>query len=578
MSGVFFLYSNLASAATLKESIVRTIETNPDVLYSIKAWLASEQGISKAKGGYFPKIDIVGAVGEQNSKNIFTNFEYENYTASGVGVSLNQLVFDGFATSNLVSSNKSHTLAAKYQVVGKANDIALLATKAYLDVLTTSKIVSLAQDNYAMMKNIANIAHHRGNKADISLAQGRVALAKADLLAAQNNHSDANTAYYKIVGIEPTNLVMPSEPIDSSLPNNRESVIKNAISIHPMLKSADAGIAEALSQYAGSKANYYPRVNAVVKADTVNDMYGIEGNQIEEAAMLQLSYNVFQGGSDLANQKQAGYLVGQAQKSRDVIYNQLVENAKVSWDELTTVKTQIGYLKQHCQSAKVSALAYYKEYKEGKRSLVDVLNTQFESYKAKVSYVNGESNLIFSKYWVLGSEGRLLEYFKIFSDVTSKTNNNITNAPEVKTDVVPQVEIRNKDKKQPVNKTKIIKKEELVTPPPASLPPQQQQQKVDGYKVKDSHISQKAMNKYTIQLYSSYVKDDAVDFIIKNHIQEKAAFYITKENNRNKYVVVYGSYEDKNSAVSAIKLMTKELRTRNPVIKQLSQIESELSN
>jgi outer membrane protein, adhesin transport system len=584
IGGLFLLHSHFVSANTLRDAVVRTIETNPDVLYGIKGWLASEQGIYKARGGYFPKIDVVAEVGEQNSKNFDTDFDYKRYTASGAGISLRQLVFDGLATSSLVASNKSHTLAAKYQVVGMANDVALLASKAYLDVLTTSKIVSLAQDNYAMTQDIAKVAKHRGDRADISLVRGRVALAKADLLAAQNNYADAKTVYYRIVGVEPLNLVMPNELIDSALPSSRDVVVKNALAIHPMLKSAESSINEALAQYRGSKANYYPRVDAVLRAGTDKDMYGVDGNQVGEEAMLQLSYNLFKGGSDVANQKQVGYLVGQSQKSRDIIYNKVVENAKLSWDELTTAREQISFLKQHSNAAGESAASYYQEYKKSKRSLVDVLNTQLESYKSKVSYLEGQSNVLFSKYWVLNSEGRLLSYFQIFTDIASSAAVIVTRPPEVK--MQPQL------KSQPVVKTPIVVKQQpnkqvvapkipIVTEQPnkqvvAPKAHSVQESKTASYNIADTYISQKALSKYTIQLYSSHVKDDAIDFIVKNHIQEKAAFYITKEENRDKYVVVYGSYVDKAAAELAIKAISNELRSHHPVVRQLNEVRAEL--
>jgi outer membrane protein, adhesin transport system len=608
IGGVFFLYSYFVSANTLRDAVVVTIETNPDILYSIKTWLASEQGIYKARGGYFPKIDVVAEVGEQNSKNYFTDFTYKNYTASGAGVSLRQLVFDGFATSSLVASNKNHTLAAKYQVIGTANDIALLSAKAYLDVLTTSKLVSLAQSNYSAVQNIANIARHKGNQADINLARGRVALAKANLLAAQNNHADAETAYYKVVGTEPVNLVMPNEPSDSTLPLRRDLAIKEALNFHPMLKSAEAGINEALAQYSGSKANYYPRVDAVLRATTDNNMYGINSNQVGEEAMLQLSYNIFRGGSDVAEQKQAGYLVGQAQKSRDIIYNQIVENVKFSWDELVTAKNQLDYLKQHCKAASAGASAYHKEYKNERRSLVDVLNTQQESYQAKVNYAMGESNVLFSKYWVLNSEGRLLAHFQIPTDISSSTTVIVTRLPEVKKPIQSEVKKHvqvNNELRPPLAQTEVKKQVQISSELPSALAQAKktvklapaatvnpmvvssaaavspavsaQQSSTAAYKIMDTRISPKAMSKCTIQLYSSYVKEDTIDFIIKNHIQGKAAFYLTKEMNKNKYIVVYGSYADQTAAVLELESMPKTLQVYKPIIKQLSQVQSEVS-
>ena len=590
VGGIFFLHSHLVSAINIRDAVVGTIETNPDVLYSIKGWLASEQGIRKAQGGYFPRIDVVAEFGEQHSKNEDTNFIYKNYTASGAGISLRQLVFDGFATSNLIASNKGHTLAAKYQAIGAANDAALLASKAYLDVLTTSKVLSLAETNYTAMQNIANIARHKKNRADISLAQGRVALAKADLLAAENNYTNAKTVYYKIVGTEPMNLVAPNELHDKNLPQSRDQAIKDALAMHPMLKSAEAGIIEALAQYKGSKANYYPHIEAVLRANAEHDMDGVRGTQVGEEAMLQVSYNIFHGGSDDANRKQAGYLVGQAQKARDIVYTKVIENAKLSWDELNTSLHQIDYLKQHRDAASASASAYYRDYKASDlRSLVDVLDTQTESYKSEVSYVEGRSNALFSKYWLLNSEGRLLAFFRISTDVSSPASLINTRASEVTAKVqavdnkVEKPVVKESKKLPPVSPIVTAENPAPAKVTPAAVAPAAPAVSVKPaagpapYKITDTRISNKAMGKYTIQLYSTDAKEDAIDFIIKNHIQDRGAFYMTKAADKNKYIVVYGSYVDQGAATLAIKAMSKDLQAHEPSVRQLSQVQAEVA-
>lgn len=756
-----FLNSSWANADTLKDAIMQTLKTNPDVLYSIKGWLASEQGVDKAKGGYFPKLDVNADIGPQHSKNVNNNFDYATLNTTGGGISLRQLVFDGFATQSNVDSNKNHTLAQTYQVLATANDTALLATKAYLDVITNQKIVTYAGENYATMQSIADTAQHKGNKADISLAQGRVAQAKADLLSAQNNYSDAQTIYYKIIGSAPQNLVMPTEPTDKFLPENKNTTVKNAVNNNPALKSSEASINEARSQYKGAKSNFYPHVDAVLEARADDNLYGVNGTQANEQALLELSYNLFNGGSDQANEKQAGYLVEQSQKTRDLVYTQVVEKARVSWDELDTSKGKISYLKQHSDSAGMSANAYYQEYKKGKRSLVDLLNTEEELFHSRVDYVTGQSNVLFSKYWVLNSEGYLLSYFQIPTSVsneyvsveapkvqstfiekqpvtgitatapvavttypvtktaapvvapvsttatqsiqkpvsvtptqqqpiqttvqqpinlspqqqpaavtmqsqvaqqppvkvTTATNFPATTVTQTKQPIpitpveqpinlspqqpaavtmqaqaVQQPPVKAATATKPQTKTKVTYKQPAVTTktqpqvsvaqqqpavtptaqPQVSVaqqqpvqpvvkatttPPQQpsvsltQQQTAPttsptvvaqnnkpGYNITDTSISQKAANKYTIQLYSSYNKNDAINFIISNKIQNKAAFYVTNVGGRNKYVVVYGSYVDQNAAMAAINAMPAKVSAWGPTIRLLGEVQQEIAS
>ena len=58
------------------------------------------------------------------------------------------MLFDGMATKNEVKRQKARTNARAYTVFGEAENAALRATDAYIEVLRRQKLVDLAQQNY----------------------------------------------------------------------------------------------------------------------------------------------------------------------------------------------------------------------------------------------------------------------------------------------------------------------------------------------------------------------------------------------------------------------------------------------
>jgi len=550
------------NASSLKEDVTRTIQTNPDILAKIKGWLAAEKDISRAKGGYFPSIDINANLGEDHVKNSNTNFNYDSLYTNGASISLKQLIFDGFFTPNEVKRTTNRSLAEKYRAQSTTNDTGLLASKAYLDVLTTKQIVELAKNNLNYHKQIYSMLQKRadtgiGREADVVQAASRLALANNNLFAAENNYLDAQATYYKIVGIEPQNLILPAEPLDSRLPINKEIAVKDAIENHPLLKSADADIAEAMAQHKESQATNYPQLNVVLNASADTNLSGIKGDYGDQSAMLQLSYNIFRGGSDVAKQKSTAYQVDQARQIRQNTYTQVVENMKLSWNALITAKNQTSYFIKRRDASVKTVTAYYQQFQINKRTLLDLLNAENEAFQAKIDYVNNKANVIFTKFRVLNAEGKLLTYLNVpnLDEITkSKTYTPTVNH---KTNISQQ----NIQPKTIIVKNNDSSKTDLKVNNPLKI------------KV----ITAELADKYTITLYNSNNKDDVVAFMAKNNLQKNAAFYQTKLPHEQ-YVVIYGIYNSAQKAKEALEYLPKNLKLNNNLsIKSLNKIQEEIN-
>ncbi len=405
------------NAQTLKQVVAQTIYTNPDVLIKLKGWLAAQKGIRQAQGGYLPSIDFSGDLGTEYIDTPIEPNDH-NLTPAGIGLSLREMIFDGFATPYEVQRNKKLTLAEQYTVEGTSNDVALLATKAYLDVIRTQKIINLAQQNYQIHQKIYSMIKQRsesglGREADTNQAFGRLSKAKANLLAASNNYRDALAIYFRIVGTMPKNLQIPSSPKARVLPATKNIAIHEAVNNHPILKAARADIEEAQAQHHAALSTFFPRLDAVLSTSNGDDINGYKGHYHDYRAALQLRYNLFRGGSDLAYRQKTGLLVEQAVQIHNRTCNQVEENMKLAWNALQTSQDQLAYLKNHQDASVSTTNAYYSQFTIGKRTLLDFLNSEDESFTAKVDYINGQFDLLLSKFRVLNATGTLLSYFHL---------------------------------------------------------------------------------------------------------------------------------------------------------------------
>ncbi|MFZ2974397.1 MAG: TolC family protein, partial [Ferribacterium limneticum] len=142
--------SAISTPATLKQVAQRAVLNSPEVTSKWHAYRAADEEIGVARGGYFPRVDLTAGSGRESLRQ--PTAADRDYTRSGVMLSLNQMLFDGFATRNEVRRLDKARIVRYYELLDASETTALEAGRAYLDVLRYRHLVDLAKDNYVQHK------------------------------------------------------------------------------------------------------------------------------------------------------------------------------------------------------------------------------------------------------------------------------------------------------------------------------------------------------------------------------------------------------------------------------------------
>ncbi|WP_042918553.1 TolC family protein, partial [Pseudomonas tolaasii] len=135
-----------------------------------------------AKGGYLPKVDLLGGYGREGTDSVTTRANsgnhYETLNRSESSLRLSQMVFDGFATSSEVGRQQATVNSRAYSLLGTSERTALTVAQVYLDVLTRREFVRLAEDNLKSHQRIYDQIQLRtqrgvGSGADLDQAEAR---------------------------------------------------------------------------------------------------------------------------------------------------------------------------------------------------------------------------------------------------------------------------------------------------------------------------------------------------------------------------------------------------------------------
>jgi adhesin transport system outer membrane protein len=401
--------TGVASAETLGEAVTEVLQTHPQVRAQAYNRLAKDQEVGQAKAGYFPTLDIEGAIGWAD----YQEPDVGNLDPREASISVRQNVFNGMATINEVSRTEAGAKSSAYALQGVSENMALRTAAAYLEVLRRQEIVSLAQENLLNHQRIADQVELRsnsgvGSQADADQVQGRLSLAQSNVVVTETNLMDAKTNYLALVGHLPGDLNKPVSP-EGWMPPSIDEAEKIALDEHPTLKSANADLEARKFQDDVADSPFYPILDLELDQIWQEDMTSDETREEKTIAMVRLRYNLFNGFNDRSRQLQTTQLVSEAREIRNNTARQVVESLRLSWMAYQAVVQREEYVKKHVDASQATTESYSKQFDLGKRTLLDVLDTEAELIEAKRDLIDVMYDGLYAQYRILNSMGRLTE-------------------------------------------------------------------------------------------------------------------------------------------------------------------------
>lgn len=414
-AGLLMLFGTQASAESLQSVIADAIDSNPEIRFEAEALNVLQAEKRKDQGGYLPSVDFDMSVG--HAKRDFD--KRGTFDRSYAELSITQMLFDGFKVRGSVDEAEHQLREQYYRLRGEAEDKALQVAQVYLDVVRYRELVELAKinvDDHIRVRDQVKDRTERGvgNRADLYQAEGRLALARSNLRTEVSNLQSVTARYQRLVGRAPANELQPVHALDVGLPQELKSVLDNAFANNPSIHAAFANIDAARSALMVAKSENYPTLELGLRHGLYQNNNGFDSRSDpdsygdESLIELRLRYNFYRGGSDRAAQRAAHHRIGQAESLRDKACVDLRQTATIAWAEQGNLKQKLELLAAHRSSSFNVVKAYRNQYSIGRRSLLDVLDAENESFQAERNYIQAQYDLLVNRLQVLNSMGELL--------------------------------------------------------------------------------------------------------------------------------------------------------------------------
>jgi outer membrane protein, adhesin transport system len=398
------------SSGSLKDSAQRAITANPEVVARLNAFRAAGEDSRAARAGFLPRVDLGAGAELISQRNTTAN---QSFSSTGVTLSATQLLWDGLATQGQANRFDHARLVRYFEFLDFSEQTALEAVRAHADVVRARGLVKLAEDNYVNHRVFAEQIQARvkagfDRASDLEQATARQALAESNLITETANLHDVSERYRRLTGEAAPAAISDADVLGTNLPRTVPTLLDQSIRRHAAIAAAVENLRAAQAQSQERDAAMQPRIEARVRGGLGNNLDGVLNQKREARAGVYLNWNLYNGGADQSRIRQAVNLLAQATDTRDKVCRDVRQTASIAFNDVRKLDEQLGSLDINAKSTLKARDAYREQFNIGRRSLLDLLNTENDLYSARRAFVNAESDLVVAKARTHAASGNLV--------------------------------------------------------------------------------------------------------------------------------------------------------------------------
>lgn len=419
------------SAETISGALAKAYMGNPQLNAARAGTRAVDENVPRATSGFRPTVTATGDVGHQFNEawspsrinrstttglpigaSIGTNTgTFTN--PRGVGVTVQQNIFNGNRTVNGVRQAESQVLQSREQLRSTEQTVLANGAIAYMNVLRDTAIANLRGNNVKVLEQQLKQTQDRFQvgevtRTDVAQAESALALGRSDAFVAQSNLQNSLAVYRQIIGEQPKSLA-PAQPLNALLPKTVKAATDLALREHPDIVAALHASDSASLAIKISEGALYPTVNVTGNVQRRYDSLNSRDSRTSTASIVgALSIPIYDGGVSYSSIRQAKETYGQARLQVDVQRETVRAAVVSSWGTFENAARVIQAQQTAVRAAEIALEGVREEAKVGQRTTLDVLNAQQVLLNARVQLVTAQRDRVVNSYTLMLSIGRLL--------------------------------------------------------------------------------------------------------------------------------------------------------------------------
>ena len=391
-AGAVAVAAPAAGTVTLAQVVKAVREGNPEIASQRAQVAADTAQVAIVRAPARPRIQASGNFTDgTNGANVSSGFD-RTFDAN---LFATLPVYDGGAVHSGVAQQRARLAGSGADAAATENRVVADAITAYLDILRDREVVTLNDENLALLDRDLGANRERLREGDVTrtdLAQteSRRAQAIARLAEARTRLAASEEDYRRVVGVEADALAPP--PPLPRLPNDSAVTGDLALSHDPRVAAGRANEAAAHAAIRVARAAARPTLNLTGGAEYHNYGRSPVGYPDQRGGGAEvtgaLAYPIYQGGLVRAQIAQARADANKASFDREATARTATADARSAMVRYAASLRTIAEIERAVAFERDALAGTQIEAKGGERLVLDVLNAELELLDTQVGLVN----------------------------------------------------------------------------------------------------------------------------------------------------------------------------------------------
>lgn len=422
---IFLLvFSVTLSADTLEEAVSITLESNPRILAAAAQRNKVEQQLLQAKATLLPDIDVSFGYGREYTND--PSIKHKYYTRRDQSLTLQQKLYDGGKRSSVIDHRSKQLHIAELNLSQQKQQISMEVVELYLSLLTAHSRLELFKKNSQRhetfyKKNQQKLQAGVVKSESVAMLDESYSRVMSELLATQLQVKEAESSYKMVVGIYPGALDFPEELALKSF-NSVEEALEVANKNRADLQIVIARLEESEALLRGEEAGLLPKLNFALQGDKILNKEGVAGHDHAWSAMLQLKYNLFDGGKNKAGIAEKREQIAVTSANLEQTKRLLEEQVTIAWNRVMVVRERLRYQQRQLQATSSRYRKMRSDFDIGEVSAIELMQTEDELLVIQSAVLEEKVASLLADYRLLAATGTVMQKLAVENSSEPEAN------------------------------------------------------------------------------------------------------------------------------------------------------------
>ncbi len=339
-----------------------------------------------ALGALLPKVDLRAAVGQGEVRTVEPAVRSERID----GLASGRMPLVDLASRRELGRQEALGAVAQEQLRDARSKAMLDGGLAFLSLMQARVGLALGARHEARLEELARYIGERAaaggtSQSEAERLRSRVANARSALA---DNRAQLRTAVRnleRLQGLVPEAIAMVGfEPVDAAVPGDEGEAIARALRGNAEAAAARADLQALAGEAAVTRARMLPRLELEVTHTRARNPSGLGGATNDTKAMVVLSVNAFNGGSDQAQHRAALARRDEAEARLTGTERRLRLEVQTAYANLRAARERFVTVRDELDSNRRVVDAFQAQLVGGNRPLLDVLDAYQRLYQSQL--------------------------------------------------------------------------------------------------------------------------------------------------------------------------------------------------